>query len=188
MKTGEYYYRKYVDGDDSAFEEIVKIYYDGLILFINGYLHSLTDAEDVASECLLFIAVHKRRFNFKNSLKTYLYTIARSKSLNFLKKRKRNQTENVDDYKNITSSNMLLDDLLIKKESTSELYNAIECLPSEMKTALYLFYFEDMSYEEISAITSKNLKQIDNLLYRAKKQLKEILKGGSSVWVWITRV
>ena len=36
MQTGEYYYRKYVDGDDSAFEEIVKIYYDGLILFING--------------------------------------------------------------------------------------------------------------------------------------------------------
>ena len=72
MQTGEYYYRNYVNGDDSAFEEIVRIYYDGLILFINGYLHSVTDAEDVASECLLFIAVHKKRFNFKNSLKTYL--------------------------------------------------------------------------------------------------------------------
>ena len=180
MQTGEYYYRKYVNGDDSAFEEIVKIYYDGLILFINGYLHSLTDAEDVASECLLYIAIYKRRFNFKNSLKTYLYTIARSKSLNFLKKRKRNQTENLEGYKDLTSSNLLLDDLLIKKESSTELYNAIERLPDEMKTALYLFYFEDMSYEEISAIMSKNLKQIDNLLYRAKKQLKEILKGGIS--------
>ena len=98
-----------------------------------------------------------------------------------MKKRKRNKTEDIEDYKDLMSSNILLDDLLIKKEATSELYNAIEKLPSEMKTAIYLFYFEDMSYEEISVITSKNLKQIDNLLYRAKKQLKEILKGVASV-------
>ena len=178
MQTGEYYYRKYVNGDDSAFEEIVRIYYDGLILFINGYLHSLTDAEDVASECLLFIAVHKRRFNFKNSLKTYLYTIARSKSLNFIKKRKRKQTENIEDYVNLSTSEPLLDELLIKKENFSNLYEAIDKLPEEMQSIVYLFYFENMSYEEISTITAKSLKQVDNLLYRARKHLKEILKEG----------
>ncbi len=178
MQTGEYYYRKYVNGDDSAFEEIVRIYYDGLILFINGYLHSLTDAEDVASECLLFIAVHKRKFNFKNSLKTYLYTVARSKSLNFIKKRKRKQTENIEDYVNLTASEPLLDELLIKKESFSKLYWAIDKLPEDMQSVVYLFYFENMSYEEISTITAKSLKQVDNLLYRARKQLKEILKEG----------
>ena len=183
MQTGEYYYRKYVNGDDSAFEEIVRIYYDGLILFINGYLHSVTDAEDVASECLLFIAVHKKRFNFKNSLKTYLYTIARSKSLNFLKQRKRKQTENIEDYKSLTSSDLFLDELVVKKENFKELYEAINKLPKEMQTVVYLFYFENMSYEEISTVTAKPFKQIDNLLYRARKQLKEFLKEGYPIWV-----
>ena len=136
MQTGEYYYRKYVNGDDSAFEEIVRIYYDGLILFINGYLHSVTDAEDVASECLLFIAVHKKKFNFKNSLKTYLYTIARSKSLNFLKQRKRKQTENIEDYKSLTSSDLFLDELVVKKENFKELYEAINKLPTVILTPL----------------------------------------------------
>ena len=47
-----------------------------------------------------------------------------------------------------------------------------------MQTVVYLFYFENMSYEEISTVTAKPFKQIDNLLYRARKQLKEFLKEG----------
>ena len=45
-----------------------------------------------------------------------------------------------------------------------------------MKEAICLVYLEELSYDETSKIMKKNKKQIDNLLYRAKKQLKEILE------------
>ena len=52
------------------------------------------------------------------------------------------------------------------------LYEAIAQLPEDMQNIVYLFYFENASYQEISVITGKDQKQVDNLLYRAKKMLK----------------
>ena len=44
-----------------------------------------------------------------------------------------------------------------------------------MREVVHLIYFEDMSYAEAANIMKKNKKQIDNLLYRAKNELRLIL-------------
>ena len=50
--------------------------------------------------------------------------------------------------------------------------------PEDMAEALYLMYFEDLSYEEIARVMKVSKKQVDNLLYRGKKQLRAILEEG----------
>ena len=180
MLTGEEYYSQYINGNDSAFERVMSAYYDCLVLFVNGYLHSLSDSEDVASECFLHIAIHKRKYNFSTSLKTYLFTLGRSRALNFLKKKNRKKTANLDDYTHLFSDKDAVDMVVEQNERNVALYQAINQLASDMRTVLYLFYFENMSYDEVAKITSKSKKQIDNLLYRAKKELKIILKKEGS--------
>ncbi len=175
MLKGEDYYREYINGNDHAFEQIMRLYYDGLVLFVNGYLFSISDAEEVASECFLYIAIHKKKYNFTTSLKTFLYMLGRSKALNFLKKRKRFKTENIDDYIHLYSDKTDVEMIIERDEKNVNLYKAINILSEEMKNAVYLFYFENLSYEEIAKIMKKNVKQIDNLLYRAKKNLFEII-------------
>lgn len=44
-----------------------------------------------------------------------------------------------------------------------------------MRSCIILVYFEDMTYEETAKIMKKSRKQIDNLLYRAKASLKNII-------------
>ena len=44
-----------------------------------------------------------------------------------------------------------------------------------MRDLKHLIYFEDMTYEEAAKVMKKNRKQVDNLLYRAKKELRIIL-------------
>lgn len=44
-----------------------------------------------------------------------------------------------------------------------------------MRTAVYLVYIDGMSYGETAKIMKKNTKQIDNLLYRAKAELRSAL-------------
>ena len=44
-----------------------------------------------------------------------------------------------------------------------------------MRTVVYLIYFENMSYDEAARVMKKSKKQVDNLLYRAKNQLRTIL-------------
>lgn len=54
-------------------------------------------------------------------------------------------------------------------------HNAIEKLSDDMRVVIHLIYFEEMTYDEAAKVMKKNRKQIDNLLYRAKKELRTIL-------------
>ena len=40
---------------------------------------------------------------------------------------------------------------------------------------MHLVYFEEYSYEDAARIMKKNRKQIDNLLYRAKNTLRDMI-------------
>ena len=44
-----------------------------------------------------------------------------------------------------------------------------------MRVVIHLVYFEDLTYDEAAKVMKKNRKQVDNLLYRAKKELRIIL-------------
>ena len=62
-----------------------------------------------------------------------------------------------------------------KSDQSLALAAAIEKLSSDMQSAIHLVYFEDLSYEDAGRVMKKSAKQIDNLLYRARKELKELL-------------
>lgn len=52
---------------------------------------------------------------------------------------------------------------------------ALRSLPQEMASVIHLIYFEELSYAEAGKVMKKTPKQIDNLLYRAKKELRAVL-------------
>ena len=88
MGNGESSYRRYLNGDDSAFSEVIDIYRESLIFFINRYVHNLSLAEEIAEDCFVALVVYPKRYSFKNSLKTYLFTIARNKAIDALRRQK----------------------------------------------------------------------------------------------------
>ena len=77
-------YRRFLDGDESAFEEIMQ----GLVFFINGFVHDPHAAEDIAIDAFSDLVVHRHRYNFRVSLKTYLYMVGRSRALDYLRRRR----------------------------------------------------------------------------------------------------
>jgi RNA polymerase sigma factor (sigma-70 family) len=52
---------------------------------------------------------------------------------------------------------------------------ALDRLPEDQRLAVHLIYFEELSYQEAARVMKKNPKQVDNLLYRAKKSLRDML-------------
>ena len=50
MHNGESSYRRFIEGDQSAFDELMDAYRDRLIFFIKGYVHSAEEAQDTARE------------------------------------------------------------------------------------------------------------------------------------------
>ena len=88
MDNGASSYRRFLNGDESAFDEIMKELFDNLVFFINRYVHDIHAAEDIAIDTFSDLVVNKHRYNFKVTLKTYLFMLGRSRALNYIKHRK----------------------------------------------------------------------------------------------------
>ena len=92
MDNGASSYRRYLNGDEEAFDEIVKEYFDNLVFFIDRYVHDYAAAEDLAIDAFTYLVVHKHRYHFRVSLKTYLFMIGRSRALDHIKHRDKLRT------------------------------------------------------------------------------------------------
>ncbi len=182
MDNGESSYRRFLAGDDSAFGDIMDEYRPGLIFFINRYLRDLDASEDVAVDVFTEVFVSPKKYNFKVSLKTYLYMLGRSRALNVLKRRKIIETVPLSEVENVLSEEKTPEEYVLADERKRRVNEALEKLSEDMRTAVHLVYFEELSYRETAKIMKKSEKQVDNLLYRAKKELHAILgKEGESL-------
>ena len=175
MDNGASSYRRFLEGDESAFDEIMKELFHRLVFFIDRYVHDIHTAEDLAIDTFSDLLVHRHRYNFKVTLKTYLFMIGRSRALDYIKHRKIINFVEFSEAENISDNEKILEELLLKDERKRMVNTAIAKLSEDMKVAIHLVYFEDMSYDEAAKVMKKNKKQVDNLLYRAKKELRIIL-------------
>ena len=132
-------------------------------------------AEDIAIDTFADLIVHKNRYNFKVSLKTYLFMIGRSRALDYIRHRKLIKFEELEKAYGVESDERTLEEKFLADEKKRALNAAIAKLPIDMQIAVHLVYFENMTYDEAAKVMKKNRKQIDNLLYRAKNELRAIL-------------
>ena len=175
MDNGASSYRRFLDGDESAFGELMKELFHGLVFFIDGFVHDTHAAEDIAIDTFSDLVVHRHRYNFKVSLKTYLYMVGRSRALDYLRHRKVIDHVELSEAGTLADESAALEELMLLDERKRMIHAAIARLPEDMRAAVHLIYFEEMTYEEAAKVMKKNRKQVDNLLYRAKKELRIIL-------------
>ena len=175
MEQDMEYYRRYLKGDADALGELIKLYRERLIFFAMEFLSSPDDAEEVAAECFAELALHPLRYRFGSSVKTYLFAIARNKSLTLCRKQARHRLVPLETAANITGD-ASPEDIFLREESVRQLHCALNGLREEYRTVLHLLYFEALSYEQAAKVMKKSRKQIDNLAYRAKQALKARLK------------
>ena len=88
MDDGASSYRRFLNGEEDAFDEIMEQLFHGLVCFIDRYVHVMHTAEGIAIDTFCDLIVHRHRYNFKVTLKTYLYMVGRSRALDHLKHRK----------------------------------------------------------------------------------------------------
>ncbi len=174
MDNGASSYRRFLDGDQSAFDDLLELYQKSLILFLNRYVHNLAVAEELAADAFLMLIVHPRRYHFRTPLKSYLFMIGRNKALNYLKHEGKLGMVPLTEIGELPASEMRPDEHLVLDEERRTLYRALNALPQDYRTVLHLVYFDEMSYEEAGQVMKKNLKQVNNLVYRAKKALRSV--------------
>lgn len=176
MEEDKTQYTKFLQGDNKALEELMKKYQNNLIFFITRYVKSRETAQDIFQEVVIYLLEHKETYNPQYSFKTYLYTIAKHRTINYLKKQKQeNQMQNYEEYEENIPEEEWLEDVILTKERQAKIRKVIQKMKTEYQLVIYFTQIEGLSYKETAHIMEKTEKQIKNLAFNAKKKLRNLL-------------
>lgn len=170
MEEDKRLYNDFILGNNDAFEQIMNKYRENLIYFIQRIVKSFDVAEDIAQDVFVYVLINKKEYDFKYTLKTYLYTIGRSRAINYLKKEKRCVSLNLEHQ-----GNYEIEEIMFLNERKRNLKESINKLLPQHQLVIYLAKIEELPYKEICKIMNKSMVQIKMLIYRARKNLKIIL-------------
>lgn len=175
MDNGACSYRRFLEGDDEGVVEIVRDYKDGLILFLNRYVHNVHIAEELAEDTFFRIIIKRPHYARKGSFKTWLYTIGRNAAINYLKHSGRTFHTDPEDLERLSGEIESLERAYIREEEKLVIHRALANINPDYGKVLYLKFFENMSNEEIAAVLKRNKRQVENLIYQSKRALKSEL-------------
>ena len=173
MEEDKKLYEMFLYGDKNAFEKLTFKYKNNLIYFISRYVKNIEIAEDIFQEVMLFILEKKDYYNSNYSFKTYIYMIAKSKALDYIKKDRR--TESLEELKIDFEDNTLLEEIILIKERKNKIKNVMKKMSSEYQLVIYLTQIEGLSYKETGLILDKTESQIKTMTFNARKKLKQLL-------------
>jgi RNA polymerase sigma-70 factor (ECF subfamily) len=184
-------YRSFLDGDTTAYDQLMIRYGDSLTIFLFGYLHDWQDAEDLMIDAFVWVMV-KRPAIRDGAFKAYLFRTARSLTSSFLRKKRRRIVFSIDGLEKEIAENILtfgasddkggtavsssVEDDLQTEERKQILHLCLERIEPELREALWLVYMEGMSYAQAAGVIGVRVKRIDRLLTRGKQQMRKELK------------
>lgn len=164
---------------DYAFNLLVRKYQRKLYALIRRIVVDHDDTHDVLQNT--FVKVWKGLPSFREDaqLYTWLYRIATNESLSFLKKSKRNLTQSIEEYFNHPTVNAQDKPEPDAAEIQKQLQLAIQSLPEKQRVVFMLKYYDEMKYEEMSAVLDTSVGALKASFHIAVKKIEEFLCSGA---------
>ncbi len=156
-------------------EYMIDLYKDSLIFFLMQYVKSADIAEELVEDTFVALAVKKPKFSETAQFKTWLFTIARNKALNYLRSAAFRRSVPLEQAEELLSPDCA-EQRLLRQERYRALYAAMDKLNENQREMVYLVYFEDMSIAQAAGVIRKTQRQGNTILFRARQKLKEILQ------------
>ncbi len=168
-----------LQGETSAFGELVQRYQDRLYSAVVHILGSRSDAEDVVQDAFIQAYVKLDTFKQNSRFYTWLYRIAFNVSIS--RRRRRRIEVSVDEGREMTGSEPVDDCAapearLEEEERREQLEVAMSRLTYEHREIIVLRHMEDFSYEEISEVLEISVGTVRSRLHRARAALLEHLR------------
>lgn len=161
-------------GQRESYRLLVERYERPVIRMIRNIINNEELCEDIAQD--VFFTAYKKLVSFdpaRSNFSTWLFTIARNKSINALKKKK---VPSMSELPEGTEHRNPADNL-VHRELFAQLDRELLALPPKQKLALILAEFENLPYEQIAQIEGARIGTIKSRINRAKSKLRSALKS-----------
>jgi len=181
QKTDEEIIKLYQEGAPEIFQELIEKYHSQIFSFV-ARLTGVSNAQDLTQDIFIKVWKNLKKFDSqKASFQTWIFSIARNASFDFLKKKKSVlfsdlETGDEPDFtETIPDENLLPDEVLQKLQDSSLLNKLLDTLPIQQKTILILHYQEEITFAEIGKILGKPLNTVKSHHHRAILELRKKL-------------
>ncbi len=146
--------------------DIVEKYFDIIYKLALSQTKSRDSADDVVQEVFLRFLKSDKDFESDEHIKAWLIRVTV------------NCSHNVFSNSWAQKTAPLTEDIVFDTEEKGDVYYAVLELPQKYRAVIHLFYYEDMSIEEISKALGSNPSTVKSQLSRGRKMLKNMLEGG----------
>ena len=173
--------KKFQDGDNGAFSEIVNRYKDRLYNFIYRFVNDVDKAEDLLQDTFLKLYTHKDSYKEIAKFSTWLYTIAANISKSELRKIKMRKTFSVSDFPKANQESIFkspesnLESKINSINIEKNIQSALSGLSIDFKTIIILRDIQELSYDDISKITNTPIGTVKSRINRARLKLQKLL-------------
>lgn len=174
-----------VEKSELAFKQVFKDYSSLILNTAMGLLQNQDEAEDMVQEVMIELLQSISKFKKESSLKTWIYRLTLSKSLDCLRAKKRLKRGGLFSFISFKNEENWMHQpdfrhpgvILENKERSVILFKAIDQLVENQKIAFTLNKVEGLSYKEIADIMETSVSSVESLIHRAKKRLQVLLKN-----------
>ena len=169
-------------GDEYAFELLVKRHQSRILNLIFRFIGNRTQAGDLAQEVFIRVWQAAPRYKPQAKFTTWIYRVATNLCLNELKSSSRRKLlfseiladagRTPNEEETVTPS---AEDILLAEERSRQISHTLQNLPENQRMALILKRYDNLSYHEIANIMDCSVSSVESLLVRAKRNLQEKL-------------
>jgi RNA polymerase sigma-70 factor (ECF subfamily) len=173
------------EGDEGAFEILVNRHQTSVLNLVYRFIGDRTQAKDLAQEVFIRVWQAAKSYEPKAKFTTWIYRITANLCFNELKSSRRKKwlqflrsegDREVQTEEEFPEGPPSPEDLLLAKERSRRISDALQRLPDNQRMALILKRYDDLSYQEIAQVLGCSVSAVESLLVRAKRTLQEKLK------------
>lgn len=179
--------QRLVAGDDGALNELIRRHGPTVHRLLLGLLNDPQDALDLAQETFVRVYQARHRFRTRDRFVPWLLTIATNLARNRLRWRQRHptvpiETRSGDATDPAASSPALISnepspgERLLAQERLEAVRAAVAGLPAELREAVVLCEWEELSQAQAAAVLGTSAKAVESRLYRARQRLRSQLQ------------
>lgn len=174
--------KDYFAGDEASFGVLVKRYLKPIYRLALRYAGEQEAAEDITQEVFIRVWRNLKKFDSDKSFKTWIFSISKNASIDFLKKKK---AIPISRFEGDDGNNFIMDNLADPHQALQEVFglrdfsgalkSALSKLSPPSRDILNLRYNNDLTFREISASLGKPLNTVKSIHRRALKALRGIV-------------
>ena len=169
--------RRVQSGDEAAFAQLLETWELPVKRLLARFVQNTAEAEDLAQEAFVRVWQQRDRFRPDGEFRPWLFAIAVNLARNRLRWWRRRPAVSLDawtDHAPVELADAALNQAAAveRREQIEAVRAAIAGLPANLREAVILFEYEELSHAEISAALGCSAKAVETRLYRARELLR----------------